>query len=153
MLYSIVLSELPALEGFIMNKIARLSPSSAALAVIDMQESFRPAIADFSDVASRIGLAVHAARLLELSVIITEQYPKGLKHTAAEISAHVPAGAEPLPKLCFSATGADGFSQWLESKNIRQVLICGIEAHICVAQTSLDLLEMNYEVFFQTCVH
>jgi len=126
--------------------ISQLSRERAALAVIDMQESFRAAIPDFAEVASRISLAVRGARLLEVPVIVTEQYPRGLKHTAAEIIPHLPAESKPIEKFCFSSCGVEEFHSQLISRNIKQVLVCGIEAHICVTQTVLDLLAGGFEV-------
>ena len=128
-----------------MNQISQLSRERAALAVIDMQDAFRSVIPDFSEVAERIGKAVQGAQLLEIPVIVTEQYPQGLKHTAAEITPHLRA-ERPIEKLCFSSCGADDFNARLISLNVKQVLVCGIEAHICVAQTTLDLLSRGFEV-------
>jgi nicotinamidase-related amidase len=133
-----------------MNHVSRLSRETAALAVIDMQEAFRPAITDFGEVAARIGQAVEGARLLEVPVIVTEQYPKGLKHTAQEILARLPADSKPIEKSCFSSCGAEGFLSALSNRNIKQVIVCGIEAHICVLQTSLDLLAEGFDVFLLT---
>jgi nicotinamidase-related amidase len=130
-----------------MNQTIKLSRESAALAVIDMQEAFRPVMSDFGEVASRIATAVEGARLLEVPVIVTEQYPKGLKHTAEEIVARLPAELKAIEKSCFSSCGSEDFISQLISRNIKQVLVCGIEAHICVLQTSLDLLERGFEVF------
>ena len=130
-----------------MNNVRQLSRESSALAVIDMQEAFRPVISDFADVAARIATAVEGARLLEVHVIVTEQYPKGLKHTAKEILARLPDELGPIEKTCFSSCGAEDFLAQLRSRNIRQVLVCGIEAHICVLQTSLDLLTNGFEVY------
>lgn len=130
-----------------MNHISKLSRESAALAVIDMQEAFRPSISDFGEVAARIARAVEGARLLEVPVIVTEQYPKGLKHTAEEIVARLPVELRPIEKSCFSSCGSEDFQSELISRNVKQVLVCGIEAHICVLQTSLDLLERGLEVF------
>jgi nicotinamidase-related amidase len=130
-----------------MNQVIKLSRESAALAVIDMQEAFRPVISDFGEVASRIAKAVEGARLLEVPVILTEQYPKGLKHTAQEIVASLPAELKAIEKSCFSSCGSDDFLSQLVGRDIKQVLICGIEAHICVLQTCLDLLERGFEVF------
>src|SRR2546421_2485192 len=124
--------------GSVMNSISKLSRERAALAVIDMQEAFRVVIPDFSEVASRIAKAVEGARLLEVPVIVTEQYPKGLKHTAEEILPHLPAESQTIEKLCFSSCGAEAFQAQLARRQIKQVIICGIEAHICVAQTVLD---------------
>src|SRR6266481_5918540 len=87
----------------IMNNISQLSRESAALAVIDMQEAFRAVIPDFGEVALRISKAVEGARLLEVPVILTEQYPKGLKHTAKEILARLPEELTAIEKACFSS--------------------------------------------------
>jgi len=130
-----------------MNHVSQLARDFTALAVIDMQEAFRVVMPDFSEVASRIAIAVEGARLLEVPVIVTEQYPKGLKHTAEEILAQLPVELKPIEKSCFSSCGAADFMSQLTSRNVKQVLICGIEAHICVTQTSLDLLAKGFEVF------
>jgi len=130
-----------------MKPISKLSRERAALAVIDMQEAFRSVIPDFGEVASRIAKAVKGARLLEVPIIVTEQYPKGLKHTAEEILPHLPTESRAIEKLCFSSCGADAFQAQLAERQTKQVIVCGIEAHICVAQTVLDLLADDYEVF------
>ncbi|HSE98471.1 MAG TPA: hydrolase, partial [Blastocatellia bacterium] len=132
--------------GSFMNSIKRLLREHAALAVIDMQEAFRPVIPDFSDVAARIAKAVQGARLLEVPVIVTEQYPRGLKHTAEEIILHLPQEPGVIEKMCFSSCGVADFQSHLTNRNIRQVIVCGIEAHICVAQTVLDLLANGFDV-------
>ena len=130
-----------------MKPISKLSREHAALAVIDMQEAFRAVIPDFGEVAARIGKAVQGARLLEVPVIVTEQYPKGLKHTAEEIAPHLLPESQAIEKLCFSSCDAGAFHAQLAARQAKQVIICGIEAHICVAQTVLDLLSNDYEVF------
>jgi nicotinamidase-related amidase len=118
----------------------------AALVIIDMQESFRAAISDFSETAARIALVAHAVRLLEVPVLVTEQYPKGLGHTASEIRAVLPAGFEAVEKTAFSSCGAREFVAQLEATQARHLLLCGIEAHICVNQTAHDLLAAGYKV-------
>jgi nicotinamidase-related amidase len=129
-----------------MNQISRLSREQAALAVIDMQDAFRTVIPDFAEVAARIGKAVQGARLLEVPVIVTEQYPRGLKHTAEEIAVHLGPESSAIEKMCFSSCAADGFASRLAGGRVKQVIVCGIEAHICVAQTVLDLLSQGLEV-------
>jgi len=129
-----------------MSYISRLSREHAALAVIDMQDAFRTVIPDFAEVATRIAKAVQGARLMEVPVIVTEQYPRGLKHTAHEIASHLGRDFAVLEKICFSSCGAQGFESRLTSGKIRQVVVCGIEAHICVTQTVLDLLSQGLEV-------
>ena len=69
-----------------------------------------------------------------------------LKHTAEEILPHLPQGSKTIEKFCFSSCGADGFQSQLIARDIKQVIIVGIEAHICVTQTVLDLLSAGLEV-------
>jgi nicotinamidase-related amidase len=112
---------------------------STALVVVDVQEGFR-SYGCFGDVAAGCGRLVEGARILGVPVIATEQYPKGLQRTAPEVG--LAEDAVPVEKSVFSAVRADGFN--LAGRN--QVLICGIEAHVCVAQTTLDLLDRGVAV-------
>ncbi len=127
-----------------------LDLSRTALVVIDMQESFRPIISDFAETAARIALIAHAAHLLKLPVLVTEQYPKGLGATANEIRAVLPAGQEAIEKTAFSSCGAQSFVSLLQQTGAQQILVCGIEAHICVNQTTHDLLARGYQVHLLT---
>jgi nicotinamidase-related amidase len=111
----------------------------AALVVVDVQDGFR-SYDTFADVAAACGRLVEGAGILGVPVIATEQYPKGLQHTAAEVG--LPGDARPVEKTVFSAARADGFD--LAGRD--QVLICGIETHVCVAQTTLDLLDRGVAV-------
>lgn len=127
-----------------------LEAKRAALAVIDVQEAFRPHIPDFAEVAARCALVAQAARLLDVPVVITEQYPKGLGRTAAEIAAVLPKDFEPVEKTAFSSCGAQQFVARLEAAGARQILLCGIEAHVCVNQTAHDLLALGFQVHLLT---
>lgn len=122
-----------------------LDRKRAALAVIDMQEAFRPMISNFSEIASRIAVLVEGFQLLKVPVLVTEQYPKGLGKTVDEIASK-DAGLEPIEKLTFSACGVDEFDMRLRERHVEQVAICGIETHICVSQTAHDLLALGYQV-------
>ena len=127
-----------------------LDPAQTALAIIDMQEGFRGKISDFAEVAARIALVAHAAGLLSIPIIVTEQYPRGLGPTANEIKAVLPAGLEVIEKTAFSSCGAQEFVARLEKARAHHVLVCGIEAHICVNQTTHDLLARGYSVHLLT---
>ncbi len=127
-----------------------LEATRTALIVIDMQESFRAVIPDFAETAARIALVAHAAQLLGVPVVVTEQYPQGLGHTADEIRAVLPAHVEAIEKTTFSSCGAREFGARLEGMGARQILVCGIEAHICVNQTTHDLLAGGYQVHLLT---
>lgn len=123
-----------------------LDKRRAALAVIDMQEAFRPMIEGFAVYATRIAVLVQACRILDVPVIVTEQYPKGLGRTVTEIAEYLPDDWQPLEKLTFSACGVGEFDTQLRERHAEQVIICGIEAHICVSQTAHDLLRLGYQV-------
>jgi nicotinamidase-related amidase len=122
----------------------KLDRGRAALVVIDVQEAFRPVVLDFERVAANVGVLVQGARILGLPLLVTEQYPKGLGETVPEVARHLD-GVERLEKTSFSAVGADGFPAALAEMR-DQVLLCGIEAHVCVNQTAEDLLATGREV-------
>jgi nicotinamidase-related amidase len=121
---------------------SKLQPERAALVVVDVQEGFRKAIPDFERVARATATLIEGAGIIGVPVLLTEQYPKGLGETAPEVAEHLPEGTEPLEKVFFSAADADGFD--LGGRD--QVLVCGIETHVCVNQTVLDLLDAGAEV-------
>jgi nicotinamidase-related amidase len=122
----------------------KLDRSRTALVVVDVQEAFRSAVLDFEQVARNVATLVRGARILGLPTIVTEQYPKGLGHTVAEVSEHL--HVTPIEKVAFSAVDADGFPGALHGAERDQVLLCGIEAHVCVNQTAQDLIADGREV-------
>ncbi|HEV3034939.1 MAG TPA: isochorismatase family protein [Solirubrobacteraceae bacterium] len=110
----------------------------AALVVVDVQEGFRP-YPVFAGVAAACAKLVQGARILGLPALVSEQYPKGLGHSAPELDLH----DEPrIEKTVFSAVRADGF----DLGGAEQAIVCGIEAHVCVSQTVHDLLADGIEV-------
>jgi len=118
--------------------MALLVRDRAALIVVDVQEGFRP-YPVFAGVADSCAKLVQAARLLEVPRLVTEQYPKGLGHTAPEVGLE---DEQRIEKTVFSAARADGFD--LNGRD--QAIVCGIEAHVCVSQTVHDLLAQGVEV-------
>jgi nicotinamidase-related amidase len=110
----------------------------AALVVVDVQEGFRP-FASFAGVAEACAKLVQAARILELPTLVSEQYPKGLGHTAPEVGLQ---DERPIEKTVFSAVRAEGF----DLAGAEQAIVCGIETHVCVSQTVHDLLADGVEV-------
>ena len=115
-----------------------LSRERAALVVVDVQEAFRT-YASFASVAESCAKLVQAARILGVPTLVSEQYPKGLGHTAPEVG----LGDEPrIEKSVFSAARAEGF----DLKGREQAVVCGIETHVCVSQTVHDLVERGVEV-------
>lgn len=124
----------------------RLTRENTALAIIDIQERLLPAMFEHERVLRAAGQLARGAALFDLPVIVTEQYRKGLGPTVPELASAIP-GFAPIEKLAFSACGADGFLAELRGRLISQVVLCGIEAHVCVLQTCLDLLAEGVGVF------
>jgi nicotinamidase-related amidase len=120
----------------------KLDRDSTALVVVDVQEGFRKAIPDFERVAKATATLVAGAEALGIPILITEQYPKGLGETAPEVAEYLPDGAQPIEKVVFSAAEAEGF----DLSDRGQALVCGIETHVCVSQTVIDLLEGGMDV-------
>jgi len=120
----------------------KLDRERTALVVVDVQEAFRKAIPDFDRVAEASATLVEGADALGLRIVVTEQYPKGLGTTVPEVAEHLPDSVRAVEKVRFSAAEADGFD--LGGRG--QALVCGIEAHVCVNQTVLDLIDDGVEV-------
>ena len=123
-----------------------LQADRLAVIVVDIQEAFRSAIPDFALVASRVSMAVRGFRILDVPIIVTEQYPQGLGHTAEEIRLVLPDDFEAVEKNTFSSCGADAFIPQLKKRKVKQVILCGLETHICVSQTAHDLLDRGFQV-------
>jgi len=122
-----------------------LEPDHAALAVIDIQDKLVPAIHEKERLVRNAVLLLRLARVLRLPVLVTTQYRKGLGGTLPEILAEAP-GAEELDKTAFSCFGSEAFRARLAALGRRQLLVCGMEAHICVLQTVMAALGDGYEV-------
>jgi len=124
----------------------RLTRTKAGLAVVDVQERLLPAIFEQQRVVQNTVRLIQGAGVLQIPIFATEQYRKGLGATVPEIAGAIP-GFAPMEKLAFSACGAAGFIPALKQKNVSEVLLCGIEAHVCISQTCLDLLDEGFRVF------
>jgi nicotinamidase-related amidase len=122
-----------------------LSADEAFLVVIDVQERFRSLQKEFERMVAGSVRLVRAFRLLELPILVTEQYPKGLGHTVRELE-DVLGESRAHAKTCFSSCGSEEFSRSLRELGRRQALVCGIEAHVCVSQTVHDLLQSGFTV-------
>ena len=119
-------------------------PAQAALLIIDVQEKLAPAMADSAQLIARIQWLIGACQVLATPTLFTEQYPKGLGHTLPELLELV-TQPEVVEKSHFSVVAANCLpSQW---QQYSQVIVSGMETHVCVLQTVLELLEAGKEVF------
>lgn len=122
-----------------------LRANDTVLVVIDVQEKLLPVMHDPDRVSRACGILLQGVQHVGVPVIVTEQYPKGLGHTVADVSAHF-GDATVLEKVSFSCAGNESFLDFLEERNRDQVLLAGIETHVCVLQTALDLIDEGMQV-------
>ena len=122
----------------------------AQLLIIDSQERLA-AVMPEDELARMVGNTnrlIASAQILEIPIISTEQNPKGLGKTIAAIRENLPAAATPTEKSCFSCCTAPGFERALtEQPKRKQVVLVGMEAHICIVQTASGLQRWGYQVF------
>lgn len=123
-----------------------LSREQAVLLVIDVQSRLTPAMPQdvYTRMRSTTAMLVEAARLLDIPVVTTEQYPQGIGHTVPELAAACASGV--IEKTSFGCCGEPAFLTALARLGRSQVVVTGMEAHVCVYQTVLGLLGAGYGV-------
>jgi nicotinamidase-related amidase len=130
--------------------IPRFRLGQSALVVVDMQERLVPAMREPQALIESIARLLDGAAAMELPVLATEQYRKGLGPTIEPIAQRLSALAAPIhEKLKFSAC-IEPVRSYLAEQRIHAAIVCGIEAHVCVMQTCLDLIEAGYVTAFVT---
>lgn len=126
----------------------RFHRESAVLVIIDVQERLAPVMHERFEMEKNIERLIRGAHVLGVPVLVTEQYVKGLGRTVEPLRAALEetCGYRPIGKNCFSAHGCEPFAAQLAALERRQVILAGIEAHVCVFQTALDLLPAGLTV-------
>lgn len=124
----------------------RIRADDTVLLLVDMQERLQPLIHDDARLRQRAAALAEGCRLLDVPIVVTEQYPKGLGRTVPELRGAVEAAGGALEKTSFSCPQDEGVRARLESLGRRTVLLAGVEAHICVMQTALDLHDAGWRV-------
>jgi len=127
------------MDKFFINK------DDSALVIVDIQERLAVVMSEREKVIRNTLHLMEAAKLLQLPVIVTEQYPQGLGPTVSEIREALPS-YEPIEKLAFSCCGEPGFMKALESTGKKKIILCGMETHVCVLQTCIGSLREGYTV-------
>ncbi|MFG0328881.1 MAG: isochorismatase family protein [Phycisphaerales bacterium] len=127
--------------------IPRLTPHNTALLVIDVQERLLPEIVNAPRLITRVEFLLRVAGHLGLPVAVTEQYVKGLGRSTTSIRDAAPSETLVVEKTRFSGC-VDSIRDWLESAQRPNVLIAGVEAHVCVLQTALDLVWGGWRPFW-----
>ncbi|MCI1274277.1 MAG: hydrolase [Clostridiaceae bacterium] len=121
-----------------------LAPENSLILVIDIQEKLVKAV-DGQKVSDNASKLLKAANVLSIPAIITEQYPKGLGETMPELKDV--ANADFFEKTSFSALKTPEIFDKIKKSGRKKIILCGIETHICVYQTAIELIENGYEVY------
>ena len=124
----------------------RISAEQSCLMVIDVQENLAPVTTDPRKVIRNCALLLRAARRLAVPALVTEQYPRGLGATMFDLREWMPPEGA-FAKLTFSCAEDAAIMAHLAAAGRRQVVVAGMEAHVCVLQTALGLKEQGYDVF------
>jgi nicotinamidase-related amidase len=124
---------------------SRLSADATYLLIVDVQEKLFPKIRDAEPLRRNIAFLLDACKILEVPATATEQYPKGLGPTIPDLAAKLPS---PLPdKVAFSCCAVNSMLKQFRGSGRKTILVAGIETHVCVMQTVLDLLALGFRVF------
>ncbi len=127
-------------------------PEETLLLIIDVQGRLAQGVVRSAALEAAMGKLVRACKILEVPVLLTEQYPKGLGATIDSLKELLP-GTVAVEKISFSCCGSAEFMRQLRSFNRNDILVAGMETHVCVYQTAVDLVEFGYNVHLVTdCV-
>lgn len=116
------------------------------LVVVDVQERMMPAIDRGTEVTDQIVRLVSGCRELGIPMLVTEQYSKGLGHTVESVRSAMGEWYIPVEKMTFSACGDLHFMNKFETVNRQHAILCGVETHVCIYQTAMDLFNLGYSV-------
>ncbi|MEZ8217691.1 Nicotinamidase-related amidase [Candidatus Fervidibacteria bacterium JGI MDM2 SSWTFF-3-K9] len=127
--------------------MARLNLNEAVLVVVDVQERFMPVLFEPQRLVSACQLLIGGAKILGLPVLVTEQLPEKLGPTVTELREVLGSDYRPIVKAEFSVFANESFRRAFAATGRTQLILCGIEAHVCIRQTTLDALDLGYDVF------
>jgi isochorismate hydrolase len=134
-------------RGISMDWLSRIEREEAALVVIDVQETLMKVMPSEvkRSVTRNIQILIAFAKEMGIPVLYTEQHPKGLGKTIPEIKTEL-GSILPIEKLTFSCCKVEAFNERLDQLGRKQVILSGIETHVCILQTAADLIKKDYEV-------
>ena len=122
-----------------------LGKDDSVLVLVDIQERLAAVMREKEKVVRNALHLIEAAKLLNIPIVVTEQYPKGLGPTVNEIREALPSSV-PVEKLTFSCCGEPAFLEALSSSGRNKIILCGMETHVCVLQTCIGSLREGYTV-------
>jgi len=135
------------LHFFVVMPMARLNLDEVVLVVVDVQERFLPVLFEPQRTIAACKLLINGAKVLGVPLLVTEQLPEKLGATVLELREALGDAYKPIVKAEFSVFANKTFRRAFAELGRSQLLLCGIEAHVCIRQTTLDALALGYEVF------
>jgi nicotinamidase-related amidase len=127
--------------------ILMLDREDSLLLVVDVQSRFVPVIHEGEALVNQVGILMQAANIIGIPTLVSEQYPKGLGFTDERLQVFYTEKTHRLEKEAFGCGADEAMASWLQAQHKKQIVVCGIEAHVCVNQTVHQLLRAGYEVF------
>jgi isochorismate hydrolase len=121
-----------------METFGHLRPDTALLLVVDVQEKFAPVVSNFSEVVHNAAIVVRGCRELNVPIIVTEQYPKGLGKTVPEVVNALGDAYKPMVKSAFSIFDEADVHRAVDQSGRKDLILLGVEAHVCVIKSVLD---------------
>lgn len=128
-----------------MEKLGIIDKKKTVFVLIDIQDKFIPVIKDIDKLISNSNILVKASEILNIPLIVTEQYPKGLGHTYEKID--LPDKKYLIEKVSFSCFESEKFIKKIKELKVNSIVLFGIEAHVCILKTALDALKNNLDVY------
>lgn len=122
-----------------------LEIQNCCLVVVDVQGKLAQLMVDKESLFKNVRILIQAAKILDIPILWCQQVPEALGPTVPEI-AELLVGEEPIDKACFSCCGEERFTAELNAMGREQVLLCGIETHVCIYQTAMDLMEGGMDI-------
>lgn len=122
-----------------------IDKENSALLIVDVQERLAAVMDERAGVVTNCVRLVELSKMLDINVVLTEQYPRGLGPTVPEIIKALPS-YQPIEKLTFDCCGEPGFVKALRELNKKNIILAGMETHICVLQTCISLLRAGFNV-------
>ncbi len=123
-----------------------IAPDKALLLVVDIQEKLVPAVCQAEQLVKQTRWLMEIAAFLNIPTLVSEQYPKGLGHTVTDL-AELTTPEQVIDKLHFSCAADASCLERIRQQQRQQIIICGMEAHVCVLQTAIGLHQQGFEVF------
>ena len=123
-----------------------LHPDETIIVVVDMQEPFLRVIHERERVVKNVCALLRGAKILRVPIVSTVQNLKAMGDVISEVKARLPPLLPPFDKMTFSCYADPGFASEISRSGRKQVLLCGVESHICISQTALGMLDAGYQV-------